>query len=127
MPFGRWYVKVAEEVSSDDRGFMLAAKFHEKSSYIFRFEVLRDQFVKMEPHEINSILSSLAANSQDVAMIGYPYGALDADRFAQVRMDEIGMYRRLVIAEMFKNQEWKRLQKYDTDLRAHDTLNEVTS
>ena len=127
VPFGRWYVKVAEEVSSDDRGFMLAAKFHEKSSYIFRFEVLRDQFVKMEPHEINSILSSLAANSQDVAMIGYPYGALDADRFAQVRMDEISMYRRLVIAEMFKNQEWKRLQKYDTDLRAHDTLNEVTS
>ena len=127
VPFGRWYVKVAEEVSSDDRGFMLAAKFHEKSSYVFRFEILRDQFVKMELQEINSILSSLAANSQDMAMIGYPYGALDADRFAQVRMDEIDMYRRLVIAEMFKNQEWKRLQKYDTGLGAHDTLNEVTS
>lgn len=127
VPFGKWYVKVAEEVSSDDRGFMLAAKFHEKSPYVFRFEILREQFEKMDPDGLNSVLSSLAVNSQDVAMIGYPYGAIDADRFAQVRMEELSMYRGFVLSEMLKKPEWKKFQKYIASLGAHDALNGVTS
>ena len=126
VPFGRWYVRVAEEVSPDDRGFMLAAKFHEKSPYVFRFEILREQFEKMDPGQLNSVLASLVANSQDVAMIGYPYGAIDADRFAQVRMDELNMYRGFVLSEMLKKPEWKRFQKYIASLGAHDVLNRVT-
>jgi len=81
----------------------------------------------MTPEELNSVLASLAENSQDVAMIGYPYGAIDADRFAQVRMDELSMYRGFVMAEMLKRPEWKKLQKYSASLSAHDRLNEVTS
>ena len=127
VSFGKWYVKVAEEVSADDRGFMLAVKFHEKSHYVFRFEILREQFLEMTPEELNSVLASLAENSQDVAMIGYPYGAIDADRFAQVRMDELSMYRGFIISEMLKRPEWKKLQKYSASLTAHDRLNEVTS
>jgi len=127
VPFGKWYVKVAEEVSADDRGFMLAVKFHEKSRFVFRFEILREQFGEMTHEELNSVLASLAENSQDVAMIGYPYGAIDADRFAQVRMDELSMYRGFVMAEMLKRPEWKKLQKYSASLSAHDRLNEVTS
>ena len=125
--FGKWYVKVAEEVSADDRGFMMAVKFHEKSKFVFRFEILREQFTEMTPEELNSVLASLAENSQDVAMIGYPYGAIDADRFAQVRMDELNMYRGFVLAEMFRRPEWKKFQKYSASLTAHDRLNEVTS
>ena len=127
VSFGKWYVKVAEEVSADDRGFMLAVKFHEKSRFVFRFEILREQFANMSPDELNSVLSSLVSNSQDVAMIGYPYGAIDADRFAQVRMDELTMYRGFVLSEMLKRPEWKKLHKYSASLGAHDVLNEVTS
>lgn len=127
VTFGRWYVKVAEEVSPDDRGFMLAAKFHEKSPYVFRFEILREQFDKLNPDDLNSILSSIVANSQDVAMIGYPYGAIDADRFAQIRMDELNMYRGFVLSEMLKKPEWKKFQKYISSLGTHDVLNRVSS
>ena len=127
VPFGKWYVKVAEEVSSDDRGFMLAAKFHEKSRYVFRFEILREQFSTMSQDEINSVLASIAENSKDVAMIGYPYGAIDADRFAQVRRDELNMYQGFIISEKMRHPEWKRLQKYSASLSAHDALNGVTS
>ncbi len=127
VSFGTWYVKVAEKVSSDDRGFMLAAKFHEKSPFVFRFEILQEQFKHMTLDEINSVLYSLAANSQDVAMIGYPYGAIDADRFAQVRMDELEMYRGLVLSEKLKKPEWKKFQKYSASLSAHDVLNGITS
>ena len=63
VTFGRWYVKVAEEVSPDDRGFMLAAKFHEKSPHVFRFEILREQFVKLDTSHFLQRLSDLL--SQD--------------------------------------------------------------
>ncbi|KEQ56926.1 nura domain-containing protein [Marine Group I thaumarchaeote SCGC RSA3] len=127
VPFEKWYVKVAEEVSADDKGFMLAVKFHAKSRFVFRFEILREQFEAMNPDELNSVLGSLVENSQDVAMIGYPYGAIDADRFAQVRLDELNMYKGFILSEMLKRPEWKRLQKYSASLGAHDTLNGVTS
>ena len=127
VTFGKWYVKVAEEVSADDRGFMMVVKFHAKSRFVFRFEILREQFYKMSPEELNSVLESLAENSQDVAMIGYPYGAIDADRFAQVRMDELSMYKGFILAEKLRHPEWKKLQKYSAGMGAHDVLNGVTS
>lgn len=127
VKFGRWFIRVAEEVSADDRGFMLVTKFHPKSSFVFRFEILREQFQEMNTDELNSILASLAENAQDVSMLGYPYGAIDADRFAQVRMDELNMYKGIVLSEMLKRPEWKRLQKYSASMTAHDVLNGVTS
>ncbi|MBM3895993.1 MAG: DNA double-strand break repair nuclease NurA [Thaumarchaeota archaeon] len=127
VKFGKWFIRVAEEVSSDDRGFMLVAKFHPKSSFVFRFEVLREQFQEMSGDELNSILASLAENAQDVSMLGYPYGAIDADRFAQVRMDELAMYKGIVLSEMLKRPEWKKLQRYSASMSAHDVLNGVTS
>ncbi len=127
VSYEKWYVKIAEEVSSDDRGFMLAVKFHPKSKFVFRFEILRDQFEKMNEGELNSVLGSLAENSQDVSMVGYPYGAIDADRFAQVRLDELSMYKRFILSEILKRPEWKRLQKYSASVSAHDVLNGVTS
>lgn len=127
VKFDRWFIRVAEEVSSNDRGFMLVTKFHPKSSFVFRFEILRDQFEGMSSDELNSILASLAENAQDVSMLGYPYGSIDADRFAQVRMDELNMYRGIVLSEMLRRPEWKRLQKYSASMTAHDVLNGVTS
>ncbi len=127
ISFGKWYIRVAEEVSADDRGFMLAVKFHEKSPHVFRFEILREQFKNMKDDEINSVMSSLMANSHDMSMIGYPYGAIDADRFAQVRLDEVGMYKGLVQTEMLKKSELRKFQRYNFSLNTHDILNEVTS
>ncbi|MFZ8922662.1 MAG: DNA double-strand break repair nuclease NurA [Nitrosopumilaceae archaeon] len=123
----KWYVKVAEEVSADDRGFMMAVKFHPQSRFVFRFEILREQFSEMSPDELDLVLGSLAENCTDVAMIGYPYGAIDADRFAQVRREELTMYQGLIMSEKLRRPEWKRLQKYSASLAAHDVLNGVTS
>jgi len=127
VPFDTWHVRVAERVTPDDRGFMFAVRLHEKSQFAFRFEILLEQFEKMSPDELNSVFYSLAANSQDLAMLGYPYGAIDADRFAQVRMSELDMYRGLVMSEKLKKPEWMRLQKHGDSLKAHDVLNGVTS
>lgn len=127
VPFDTWHIKVADKATPDDRGFMFAVRLHEKSQFVFRFEILLEQFEKMGPDELNSVFYSLAANSQDLAMPGYPYGAIDADRFAQIRMSELQMYRGLVMSEKLKRPEWMRLQKYCDSLKAHDVLNGVTS
>ncbi len=125
--FEKWYIPVAEEVSEDDKGFMLAAKFHPKSRHVFRFEVLREQFNSMSMYEKNEVLSSLAGNSGDISMLGYPYGAIDADRFAQVRINELDMYRGMLMAEKMRDLRWKRLSKYTLTNEVHDDLNWVTS
>ena len=127
VDYDKWYVKVAEEVSVDDRGFMMAVKFHSQSRFVFRFEILREQFSEMNSDDLDLVLGSLAENCTDVAMIGYPYGAIDADRFAQVRRDELTMYQGLVLSEKLRHPEWKKLQKYSASLTAHDVLNGVTS
>ncbi len=126
VPYGSWYVKVADRISPDGKEFMLAVKFHNESRFVFRFEILRDQFHSMTPDDLDSVLGSLAENSRDVSMIGYPYGALDADRFAQIRTNELSMYRRHAKIEMLKRPEWKMMQMYDTSLMAHDVLNGAT-
>lgn len=123
VPYGMWRVEVADRLSPDSEGFMLAVRLHEESRFVFRFEILRDQYKGMAPEEVDSVLGSLAENSADVSMVGYPYGALDADRFAQVRANELSMYRGYVQMEMLKRPEWRRMQTYDTGLTAHDTLN----
>ena len=127
VSYGKWFVEIAESASADDRGFLLGAKFHPNSRHVFRFEILREQFKQMSEDEKNQVLASLAANSQDLAMLGYPYGSIDVDRFAQVRVNELDMYRGMMMAEMMRHPEWKRLQKYSLTTKFHDDLNGVTS
>ena len=123
----RWYVKVADEVSADDRGVMLVAKFHPLSSHIFRFEILRDQYDAMSKGEINHVMASVAANCGDVSMLGYPYAAISADRFAQVRLNELDLYRSMVQAEASKVSGWESVYNQRRSLNAHDQINGVTS
>ncbi|MDE1861713.1 MAG: hypothetical protein KGI33_02245 [Thaumarchaeota archaeon] len=123
----RWYIPVAEKVSSDDRGFMVVCKLHPKSRHVFRFEILLEQFNAMGEDERNNVLASLAVNAEDISMLGYPYGSIDADRFAQVRINELEMYRGMIMAEKSRDPQWKRLSKYTLTNVVHDDLNWVTS
>ncbi len=127
VPYERWYVRVAKGLSTENKGFTLAVKLHAKSQFVFRFEILQAQFDEMTHKEIDTVLASLVANAQDIAMLGYPYGAIDADRFAQVRRNELNMYKGRVVSEMMHHPIWKRLQKYSASLGAHDILNKVSS
>ena len=125
VPYPMWCVKVTDHISSDNMGSMFAIQLHKNSKYIYRFEMLRTQYSAMTPNDVDMILGSLAANSDDISMLGFPYGAIDADRFAQVRTDELNIYRGMVKLEMNRHSEWRNIMMYDTGLSAHDTLNGV--
>lgn len=56
-------------------------KLHDKSKYVFRLESSNDK-------EINEIASLLKENSKDIIFPGYPYGLIEADKFARVTENE---------------------------------------
>ena len=126
LNLGKWYFEVGN-LPGDDMGFNLITKFHQNSNHVFRFEILTEQYNKMTETERNDVLESFANNSKDMSIIGYPYGFIDADRFAQVRKNELGMYKGLLISQMAKHPEWKKLRSHSSSIKFHDKLNRVTS
>ena len=75
----------------------------------------------------NEVLASFVNNSSDMAAIGYPYGFVDADRFAQVRKNELPMYKGMLIAQIGNHPEYKKFHSLASSTKFHDELNKVTS
>ena len=118
-----WYMPLARRVSGDGSGFMLAVRLHRHSRYTFRFEVLRDQYEKMDAGTIGEVIASLAANSGDPSFPGYPYGLVAADRHARVRGEEAALHRNVLLGA-FRNHDLGRAMVEHTNLlSAHKTLN----
>ena len=122
----RWFVRIGERATANDMGYTIIAKLHEKSRYAFRLGVLAEQYWTMGRGEVESVLASMAANSRDIAMPGYPYGAIDADRFAKVRMREASMYRNMLDAELMRRPGGADIAAQIRTMSAHQLLNRVT-
>ena len=122
----RWFVRIGERATANDMGYTFIAKLHEKSRYAFRLGVLAEQYWTMGRDEVESVLASMAANSRDIAMPGYPYGAIDADRFAKVRMREASMYRNMLDAELMRRPGGADIAAQIRTMSAHQVLNRVT-
>ena len=126
-PYGRWCVDVADRVSAHDQGFVMAVKLHPNARFAFRFEILREQFTEMDDAEKDHVLASLAANSADVSFLGYPYGLVDADRYAQVRNKDLAIFRGLLESRMRTTPGLSRLAGQIRSVQAHEHLNGVSS
>ncbi len=85
------------------------AKLHPKSKYIFRCDLI----TKKQEH----IFQALAYNSTDPAFLGYPYGLLDADKFAQVTKQETEQLR-----VRFAVQSKEQFAVLESAINAHDIL-----
>jgi hypothetical protein len=120
-----YYHPIVDITHSNHRAEIYAVKLHPSAEYVFRFEILRDQAKKMDETEIGAIIASLAENSRDYSFPGYPYGLIDADRFARVNYQEKEIHTIQVISELAKAGVWKRLEKSIKSIDAHERLNEV--
>lgn len=124
---GMWCIDVAEQISSHDQGYVMAVKLHPNASFPFRFEILREQFREMTDAQKGHILSSLAANSCDISFLGYPYGLVDADRYAQVRNGDVSMYRALLESRLRLGGDLNGILQSLRAYGAHERLNGVSS
>lgn len=88
-------------------------KLNKHSNYVFRL----DFFIA---DKLADLLGTLKANSKDACFLGYPYGLIEADRFARVSTKE---KERLKLTLMSKGGEHFRMHLASID--AHEILNKV--
>jgi len=88
-------------------------KLHPFSKYIFRCDVFSH-----DRDSLSKIWGALASNSGDPAFLGYPYGLVDADRFAQVPQLETSQLR-----ARFEAQSRGIFSAIERAVDAHDILN----
>ena len=81
---GRWYYDSKSEISF--------VRLHEKSNYVFRMDVF-------DFRKIKEIAGMLARYATDPVFLGYPYGLVEADRFARVSNEEKEYLKTLFLAE----------------------------
>ena len=126
VPHGRWYVPVATGRFERSRSFVTAVRLHPNSRFPFRLDMLDEQFQGMTGDERNSVLGSLARNSCDIASLGYPYGAIEVDKHAKVRANELAMFRRALYSRRLQNPPWREHLRHSDSVIFHDLLNRVT-
>jgi hypothetical protein len=120
---GKWYFKVAEATSTDHNAVIFVTKLSPKAEYVFRYEIYRKQFLDMSESDVDEIFAQVARNSQDVCFPGYPYGLIDADRFARVRESEVGNFQVLLLSEVSRRGKWAKFAQQIRASDAHTILN----
>ncbi|MGV8171183.1 MAG: DNA double-strand break repair nuclease NurA [Candidatus Woesearchaeota archaeon] len=93
-------------------------KLHEKSRYVFRFEVQKN-FSK----DIEELLSEIYMNSKDPIFLGYPYGLIDVDQYARVSDEESELLRTKMSMRLGK--DWSEFSRHLNSMNAHSILDKI--
>ncbi len=111
-----YYHPIAEIDNKYHKAELFFLKLHEKSKHIFRYDIFKEN-----KFDIDEIASLLKENSKDPLFPGYPYGLIEADRFARISTKEAEGLRL-----EFKSRcglDWRRIQSSLSSQNAHDILN----
>ncbi len=118
-PEAEWYYHpVAEIESLEHQAEMFFVKFHEKSKHIFRFEVYKKQKSGVE-----RAFNLLKENSNDPIFLGYPYGLIEADKFARVSNKELEYFKTMLALKL---GDVSKLDKHLNVRNAHDILDKIS-
>ena len=117
--FSSWfYYPIVGINSQEHQAELFMVKLHEKSKHIFRLEIF-----KGNKFDADSVVSMLAANSRDGVFLGYPYGLIEADKFARVAKNDAEYLRTSFMAKAGK--QWKKIEQCLTTANAHEILDRV--
>jgi hypothetical protein len=118
FPGERWmYYPIFHIKNEHHMAEMMVVKLHPDAGYVFRFEVAKGQY---EPEKVHRTLSKLSQNSKDARFLGYPYGLIEADRFARVRKAE-AEYQKILFMTQHKDL-YKELCRFTSTKDAHGRL-----
>jgi hypothetical protein len=113
QPEGSWYYYPAAKMNDFEIVFV---KLNQKSGYIFRLDVNKKE-------KIDVVLRLLKNNSNDPVFLGYPYGLVEADRFARVSNRELGILKTKIMAKAGK--EWKNINNILKTKDSHSVLDNI--
>jgi len=120
-----YYYPIVDINQPDHRAEMYAVKLHPNSEYVFRLEILKDQAKMMDKKEQEKCICSLAECSKDASFPGYPYGLIDADRFARVSGIEACGQNLQFLSFAGSSGVLERLKKCLKTSDAHELLNKI--
>ena len=117
---GKWFYHPIAEIKTDNhKAEMSFVKLHEKSKYIFRFEIFNEQ-----KENINDVISLISNNCKDPVFIGYPYGLIEADRNARVSQQEKEMLLTFFSTKLGK--DWEKIKESLSNVNAHEVLDNIS-
>lgn len=118
-----WYVDIGRPPENPKAGDVhtMVAMLHGATRWLYRLDMDAVTRRDLGDEGTGEVLASLAANSSDAMLPGYPYGLSHADRHAQVRHDE-GRVLASHLAALLDGAP-RRFVVLNTQ---HDYLNEVT-
>ncbi len=115
-PFEKWYYyPIMQNKNSNHKAEIIMAKLNKSSKFIFRIEI-----AKHNMNNIGTIIATLKEFSSDFSFPGYPYGLIDADRFARISNDEKNILRL-----RFLHKLNKEVVNSENNTTAHDILNRI--
>lgn len=114
-PAGCWYYYPAAEINSEEhQADLFFARLNENSKYIFKVDIFKKN--SYSPDEVFSLLKD---NSKDPVFLGYPYGLIDADKFARVSNNEKEYLKTMLMVRL------KREDLGDRSVDAHSVLDSI--
>ena len=120
-----WYYPIAESTREDHNVMILAVKLNNSkiSERVYRYEIQREAFKSLSELHLNQILTQLTKNSSDATFPGYPYGLIDADRFARVSYGELDSYRGIIVSQISALGMSGKFMRHIRATDAHSVLN----
>jgi hypothetical protein len=100
------------------RNVILFVKLNSKSKYIFRLDVLG-----FEIENLNKILNVLKQNSIDPVFFGYPYGLIEADKFARIQNSELEILKTKF--RIYAKNKWKNIESLIKTKNSHSILDNI--
>ncbi|MBW2967313.1 DNA double-strand break repair nuclease NurA [Candidatus Woesearchaeota archaeon] len=117
-PDSAWYYQVKGSAGEEQAlPILFFAKLHQRSDYIFKLE-------SFGPAATEDLFALLAMNSADPIFLGYPYGLIDADRFARISNKELE-YQRTMFATK-AGRDWRQIDRSVRSKDAHSVLDSVS-
>jgi NurA domain len=128
IQYDKWcYYPVARvrERRSEQKSVIMVVKLNRNAVTPYRFEIFKEQADQMNNEEIFDIVSTIAINSRDIMIPGYPYGLIDADMWARVKNEEVESYKTRLYSEISKMGYWETLNPHIKAIDTHDKLDEL--
>lgn len=84
-PEQAWYYHPIYQITrADNLADVYIVKLHKHARSPFRFDIYLEKSKNLTQQERESIISSIASNSNDLSFPGYPYGLIKVDQSSRV-------------------------------------------
>lgn len=117
-----FYYPVVTIAHPDHQAELFFVKLHSESKYVFRFELFKENMKNMADESLNAVFADLQRNSVDIGFPGYPYGLVDADRFARVQTWEAEQHKAKLFSLLHEAGYLDDVRSFFSSVDAHDNL-----